>query len=56
MNIIKYPLLSFLLLCIFANNAFAQLIETGWVANPKHPPVQVNLQLTGQSNPQEKTL
>ena len=56
MNIIKYPLLSFLLFFTFVNSAFAQLIETGWVANPKHPPVQVNLQLTGQSNPQEKTL
>ncbi|MDA7746486.1 protein-disulfide reductase DsbD family protein [Psychromonas sp.] len=56
MYIFKYPLLSFLLLFIFTSNTFAQSIETGWIDNPNHPPVQVNLQLTGQSNPEEKTV
>ena len=55
-NIIKHSLLSVLFLLTLGNSAFAQSIETGWVVNPKHPPVQVNLQLTGQTNLAEKTL
>lgn len=56
MHFNKYPLLSFLIFFIFVGNSAAQAAETGWLTNPKHPPLQVNLQLTGQSSADDKTV
>ncbi|UXI04378.1 protein-disulfide reductase DsbD family protein [Photobacterium sp. TY1-4] len=36
--------------------ALASDITTGWLSNPQHPPVAVRLMLTGQQNPQAKTV
>jgi len=56
MKVFKSHIISFLMFFIFASNAFAETIETGWLVNPKHPPLQLNLQLTGLPTAQENTV
>jgi len=48
MSIIKFCFLPLLIFLVFSNNALAQAPETGWIINFNHPPVKVNVQLTGQ--------
>ncbi|UTV29778.1 protein-disulfide reductase DsbD family protein [Photobacterium atrarenae] len=36
--------------------AFAADLSTGWLTNPQHPPVEVRFMLTGQQDPQAKTV
>jgi len=48
MPIIKSYLLYLIVFFTFSTSAFAQAPETGWLTNANHPPVKVNLQLTGQ--------
>lgn len=56
MSTFKSYFFTLLLACFFASPVLAQAPETGWVSNFNHPPVQVNFQLTGQSQPQENTV
>jgi len=48
MAIFKRYFLSVLSLCFFSVSAFASAPATGWLSHVNHPPVKVNLQLTGQ--------
>lgn len=45
-----------LALSLFSLNISAQTTDTGWMTNPQHPPVQTRFVLTGQQDPQAKTL
>ncbi len=45
-----------LVLGLFSLNLSAQTTDTGWMTNPQHPPVQTRFVLTGQQDPQAKTL
>ncbi|TEW53952.1 cytochrome C biogenesis protein [Psychromonas sp. RZ22] len=56
MAFVKSYFFIFLLLSFFTGNSFAATPETGWVSNFNHPPVKVNLQLTGQTDPQLHTV
>lgn len=56
MSFIRSAFFSFLLLSLFSTTAFAQCMETGWLSDANHPPVKINLQLTGQTNPAANTV
>lgn len=56
MSFIRPTFFSFLLLIAFSSATFAQPAETGWLSDFNHPPVKINLQLTGQTNPEVKTV
>ncbi|EMN7237293.1 thioredoxin family protein [Vibrio parahaemolyticus] len=45
-----------LVLGLFSLNLSAQTTDTGWMTNPQHLPVQTRFVLTGQQDPQAKTL
>ncbi|MCG7498793.1 thioredoxin family protein [Vibrio sp. Of7-15] len=47
-------LLACALLLTLVKPAYAA--STGWLVNPQHPPLQVQLELTGQFNPQQKAV
>lgn len=51
LSFLSFFLLSFLPLMASANEA-----STGWLSDPKHPPLSVRFMLTGQTNPQAKTV
>ncbi|WP_369433925.1 hypothetical protein [Psychromonas sp. MME1] len=45
-------------LCLYSviASANSQLVSSGWLINPSHPPVSVQMQLTGQTDPQANTV
>ncbi len=45
-----------LALSLLSLSISAQTTDTGWLTNPQHPPVQTRFVLTGQQDPQAKTL
>lgn len=45
-----------LALSLLSLSISAQTTDTGWITNPQHPPVQTRFVLTGQQDPQAKTL
>ncbi|ELB2898739.1 thioredoxin family protein [Vibrio alginolyticus] len=45
-----------LALSLLSLSVLAQITDTGWLTNPQHPPVQTRFVLTGQQDPQAKTL
>lgn len=59
-DLFRFVLTCFLVsLCFFADMLSAaplQQTSTGWLNNPNHPPVSVQVQLTGQSDPQLRTV
>lgn len=48
--------LSVLLLSFLPLMASASEVSTGWLTDPKHPPLSVRLMLTGETDPQAKTV
>ncbi len=48
--------LSILLLSFLPFMASASEVSTGWLTDPKHPPLSVRLMLTGETDPQAKTV
>lgn len=49
-------LLATLTLLLVSMPVFAADMSTGWLTNPQHPPVEVRFMLTGQQDPQAKTV
>ncbi|MFK0573599.1 protein-disulfide reductase DsbD domain-containing protein, partial [Endozoicomonas sp.] len=48
--------LSIFLLSFLSLMASASEVSTGWLTDPKHPPLSVRFMLTGQTDPQAKTV
>ena len=53
---VLYSLISLLLLLLLSVKAAATEINTGWLTDPRHPPISVRFMLTGEMDLQAKTV